>query len=56
MKIIHKIGGTKFTTTKTTLLKFKGSYFETLLESGSPHHNGDELEYFILFYFIYLKL
>ncbi|OQS06618.1 hypothetical protein THRCLA_20336 [Thraustotheca clavata] len=44
--VVLDVGGTHFKTTKTTLLKFKGTYFHGLLGSGKwqPQDNGS---YFI---------
>lgn len=43
-KLVLDVGGTQFTTTKTTLLQHKGSFFESLLSTSHPQ---SESEYFI---------
>jgi len=39
-QIVLDVGGTKFTTTKETLLKFKNTYFSNMIKCGSVSEDG----------------
>jgi hypothetical protein len=45
-KIVLDVGGTKFTTSKSTLLSYKGSFFDAMLSSGCWKPDSDGV-YFI---------